>query len=239
MFTAAQASPPGYRPPRHFYTARHQPYRRLPLRLTLGGNLAYYNGDLTSKSRDNTYRLGLSVGVLKPLSPHLTFGADLGYIKLKARDFFPSRGLSFEGTNGLLTAFLRYSLFPDKTMYLGPNFRNTTAQIFAQAGGGLLLYNPTPRQTIGGVTYRLPDENRNAYPGLGLVLPVGGGVTVRTGKSVAFTLEGLYYFTSTDLLDGVSQRGNASSVDSFITGAFKVEVALGGHKKGKPLVHYD
>ncbi len=239
MCTAAQAAPPGYRPIRRFYTPSHQPYRRLPTRFSFGINTAYYSGDLTDRVKDNTFRVGLSLGLVRTLSPHLSFGVDLGYVKLKAKDFYPSRGYSFDNTNGLLATFLRYNLFADKSMYLGPNYKATPVQVFLQAGVGGLLYNPTATQNVGAYYATLPPETPNAYPALAGVLPVGGGVTLHTGKSLALTLEGLYYFTSTDLLDGISKRGNPNSVDSFITGALKIEYAFGGSKQGKPLVHYD
>jgi hypothetical protein len=76
------------------------------------------------------------------------------------------------------------------------------------------------------------------YPHLGAVLPVGGGLTIRTSPYFAVTLEGLYYFTSTDLLDDVSERANPDKLDKFITAALKVEVGLKPSKK-KPLVHFD
>jgi hypothetical protein len=239
LCSAVQAAPPGYQPPRRFYTAKQQAYRRLPTRVSLGINTAYYNGDLTDRLKDNTLRVGLTLGVVRTLSPRVTFGADLGYVKLKAQDYFPTRGFSFENTNALLTTFLRYNLLADKSMYLGQNYRRTPVLVFVQAGIGGLIYNPDLYQNVG-LPYPVsaPDENPNAYPALAGVLPVGGGVTLRAGNSLAFTLEGLYYFTTTDLLDGVSQRANPNSVDSFITGALKIEYAL-GHKKGRPLVHFD
>jgi hypothetical protein len=236
----AQASPANYRPPRHHYTPSHQPYRRLPTRLALGFNLANYNGDLTGRLRENTLRLGLSLGLVRTLSPHLTFGADLGYVRLKAADQYPTRGYRFEGTSSLLTTFLRYNILADKSMYIGPNYRPTTWQPFLQAGVGAALYNPTVEQVVPGAVLSLPAEGNNtaSYSGVAAVLPVGGGVTLRASRSLYFTLEGLYYFTSTDLLDGISQRGNPNSVDSFMTVALKVEYAF-YKKKGKPLVHFD
>jgi len=236
----AQAAPADYHPPRHFYTPSHQPYRRLPTRLSFGFNLANYNGDLTGRLRDNTLRLGLSLGLVRTLSPHLTFGADLGYVKFKAVDQFPERGYRFEGTNALLTTFLRYNILADKSMYLGPNHRPTTWQPFLQAGVGGMVYNPTPAQMVLGSAVPLTAEGNNTatFSGVAAVLPVGAGVTLRASRSLYFTLEGLYYFTSSDLLDGISQRGNPNSVDSFMTGALKIEYAF-YRKKGKPLVHFD
>jgi len=236
----AQAAPADYHPPRHYYTPSHQPYRRLPTRLAIGFNLANYNGDLTGRLRDNTLHLGLSIGLVRTLSPHLTFGADLGYVKFQVVDQYPERGFRFGGTDALLTTYLRYNILADKSMYIGPNNRPTTWQPFLQAGVGGMVYNPGLVQTTPFGTVALPAEGNNTatFSGVAAVLPVGAGVTLRASRSLFFTLEGLYYFTSTDLLDGVSQRANPNSVDSFMTLALKVEYAF--HKKnGKPLVHFD
>jgi hypothetical protein len=231
---AAVAAPPGYHSPRRFLTAAGQPYRRLPLRLTLGLNIAYYNGDLTSRFNDNTFRVGINAGLTKTISPHLTFATDLSYFHLKAVDRFPERGYSFSSDNGMLTGRLQYNLFADKSLYLGPNHREMPVLVFVEAGVGALVFNPSTAQ------YNLPtaNEGRNMYPALAGVLPFGGGVTLRASKRLGFTVEGLYYLTSTDLLDGVSQRGNPDLLDDFATLTFKAEFSLGkGHKK--PLVHND
>lgn len=231
---AAVAAPPGYRTPHRFLTASGQPYHRSPLRLTLGVNTAYYNGDLTSRFDDNSLRVGVNAGLTKALSPRISVAMDLSYFHLKAIDRFPERGYSFSSDNGMLTGRVQYNLFADKSLYVGPNHREMPLLVFVEAGVGALVFNPSTAQ------YGLPTapEGRNMYPALAGVLPFGGGVTLRASKGVAFTLEGLYYLTSTDLLDGVSQRGNPNLLDDFATLTFKAEFALGkGHKK--PLVHND
>ncbi|RZK61935.1 MAG: hypothetical protein EOO59_03860 [Hymenobacter sp.] len=232
----------GYHPPRRLHTAtRQQPYRRPPLRVTVGVNLASYNGDITGRLPDNTLRLGFNLGLTQPLSPRLSFVADLSYVKLKAVDQRPARGLRFAGTNGVLTAMARYNFLADEAMFFGGARQAAHWQPFAQAGVGLLLFDPTAAVDSGGVVVPLLPERRNsnyAYPHLGAVLPVGGGITYRSSPYLAFTLEGLYYFTSTDLLDDVSARANPNRKDKFITAAFKVELGLHA-KKGKQLVQFD
>jgi hypothetical protein len=230
----AVAAPPGYHAPRRFLTPSGQPYHRLPLRLTLGLNLAYYNGDLTGKVSNNTLRVGVNAGVTKTLSPHLTLATDLSYLHLKAVDDFPERGYSFSSDNGLLTGRLQYNLFADKSLYIGPEHREMPVLVYIEAGVGAMVYDPAAAQQ----NTPLVPEGRNKYPGLAAVLPVGGGVTLRASKRLAFTVEGLYYFTSTDMLDDISQRGNPNKLDDFATLTFKAEFSLGkGHKK--PLVRND
>jgi hypothetical protein len=231
---AAVAAPPGYHSPHRFLTAAGQPYHRQPLRLNFGLNVAYYNGDLTSRFKDNTFRVGINAGLAKTLSPHVTMALDLSYFHLKATDRFPERGYSFSSDNGLLTTRVQYNLFADKSLYVGPNHKEMPLLVFVEAGVGALVFNPATAQ----YGFPVAAEGRNMYPALAAVLPFGGGITLRASKRLAFTLEGLYYLSSTDMLDGISQRGNPDLLDDFATLAFKAEFSLGkGHKK--PLVHND
>ncbi len=236
--SAAQAAPPGYRLLRSYYTASNQLYRRPPVRLTFGGNLAYYNGDITNRLSNNTLELGLGIGLAQSLSPHVVYGVDLSYFNLQAKDQVLSRNYNFTSTNGLLTTFVRYNLNADKSMYVGPTYRPTPVQVFVQAGVGLTLFDPVVTQRTANGVVTLSPEKRGDYPGLAAVLPVGAGVTLRASRTVRFTLEGLYYFTTTDLLDGISQRANPNLTDDFATISLKMEIAF--YKgKGKRLVHFD
>lgn len=230
----AVAAPPGYHSPRRFITPKGQPYHRPRMRVNFGLNVAYYNGDLTNRLSDNKLRVGLNAGLAQTLSPHLTFALDLSYFHLRAKDYFPSRDLGFSSDNGLLAARLQYNLFADKSLYLGLKHQEMPVLVYVEAGAGALLYNPAASQ----YDEPLPPEPGHSYPGLAAVLPVGGGVTLRAAPRLALTLEGLYYFTSTDLLDDVSRRGNGDSLDAFATLTFKVEYTL-GKKAPKPLVNND
>jgi hypothetical protein len=237
----AQRQPAGYHAPRRLHNPEQQSYRRPPMRLTFGVNFAGYNGDITSRLGDNSLRPGFGIGLVRPMSPHFSLLAELSYNKLKATDQRPERGLRFEGTNGTLTVMARYNFLADKSMNFGPAFSWANFQPFATAGAGLLLYDPQAYQTVAGVTTQLEPERRNInylYPHLGAVLPVGLGVTMRASPYFAVTLEGLYYFTSTDLLDDVSARANSKTLDKFYTAGLKFEIGLKPSKK-KPLVHFD
>jgi len=231
---AAAAAPPGYHAPRRFLTADNQPYHRLPLRLNAGANLAYYNGDLTNRFSDNKFKVGLNVGLAKTLSPRLTFALDLSYLHLGAQDIYPQRGYSFTSNNVLLTTLLRFNLLADKSMLIGPKHKEMPVLPFLSAGVGAMLFNPSAGQ----YGFAVAPEPNTTYPGLAAVLPVGGGVTLRASQRLAFTAEALYYFTSTDLLDDVKQRGNPNSTDDFATLTLKVEYSL-GKSRGKLLIHTD
>ncbi len=207
-------------------------YRRPSLRLVLSANTAYYNGDLTNRWADNTRQLGLGVGLVQTMSPRVSMAYEISYFRLEARDIFPARNFAFTATNALTTVLLRYNLLPDRSLYIGQRYRRTPLLIFAEAGLGALINNPEARQGI----ERLAPEPRTFFPSQVGVLPVGGGLMLRPSGRLAFTLEGLYFFTTTDQLDGVSLRGNPDSNDQFATGSLKMEITL-GRGRGKPLAH--
>lgn len=231
---SAAARPPGYRPPRRYFTPSNQPYFRPPVRLNAGVNLAYYNGDLTNRLSDNTLKVGLNLGLARELSPHLTFALDLSYLHLTAKDYYPSRGYRFTDDAGVLTALLRYNLIGDKQMLIGPAHQQMPLLVFVSAGGAAMLYNPSLRLRNEG----LPPELNNSYPAAALALPVGAGLTLRASPQLAFTAEALYYFTTTDLLDDVSRRGNPGQTDGFATVTLKAEFSF-RKGPGKLLIHND
>ena len=231
---SAAARPPGYHHPRRYFTATNQPYYRPPVRVNAGVNLAYYNGDLTNRLGDNLLKVGLNLGLAQELSPHLTFALDLSYLHLGAKDYYPSRGYRFTNKAGVLTALLRYNIIGDKQMLIGPAHKAMPLLVFASAGGAALLHSPSLRLR----NEALPPEPGNSYPQAALALPVGGGLTLRASPQLAFTAEALYYFTTTDLLDDVSQRGNPSKTDAFATVTLKAEFSF-KRGPGKLLIHND
>lgn len=223
---AAQAGP-GQR--RRFIDGQGRVYYRGPLRVTLGGGVALYNGDLASSLRDNFPGLSVSAGLLYRVRPHLLVGAEGSYFRVGARDQSPERGLAFQGDNGLGTVFVRYELLPDGSSYANNQGRVPIVQPYLKAGVGLLLYDPksylgTARPTAG-TGYLAPE--RNDYPALAGVLPLAAGLSVQATDLLRLSLEGAYYFTTTDLLDDVSARGNPAQKDGFGTIELKLEYQIG------------
>ncbi|WP_460555060.1 hypothetical protein [Hymenobacter daeguensis] len=214
------------------YNSQGRPYYAGPLRLTLGGGTALYNGDLGSSPGDNFFGPALSLGVLYRLTPHLHLGSEFSYVKVGARDKLKERGLAFISTNGLGTVFFRFDLLPDESVFASSMAEAPVFQVFVQGGAGLLLYNP--HSYVGTTSVDtdyagfLPPE-RNDYPALAGVAPVGGGIGVRLTDQLRANLEANYYFTTTDQFDDVSslRLGEASkSNDGFGTLMLKVEYSL-------------
>lgn len=218
----------GRRQQRRFVDGQGRTYYRGPLRVTLGGGVALYNGDLAKSLTDKFPGASVSLGLLYRLRPHILVGTEGSYFRVGARDQLPEWGLAFRGDNGLGTVFLRYELLHDGSAYVTSEGEQPLIQPYVQAGVGLLLYSPqtyfgTTRPRAG--TSYLPPE-RNDYPALAGVLPLAAGLSVRAGDQFRVTLEGAYYFTTTDYLDDVSARGNPAQKDGFSTLQLKLEYHL-------------
>lgn len=221
---------------RHF-NSQGRPYYRGPLRLTLAGGTAFYNGDLGGFG-ENFLGPAVSVGVLYRLRPHLLIGSEFSYFQLGAKDKLTERGLAFHSHNGLGTVMLRFDLLPDESAFSSAGTNPVPFQVYLQAGAGLLLYSPeaymgTTRPSA--ATRYLPSEREEfpnmlsettVYPAMAGVAPVGGGFSVRLNDALHLGLEGNYYFTTTDHLDDVSLRGNPDQKDGFGTLLLKLDWAL-------------
>ena len=229
LFSSQAAQAQHQRQVRH-YNSQGRAYYRGPLHVTLGGGTALYNGDLGNSPGDNFLSPALSLGVLYRLTPHLHLGSEFSYLKLGARDKAKERGLAFTSTNGLGTVLLRFDLLPDESVFAASMTEAPIFQLYVQAGAGLLLYDPksyvgTERAT-GDTSFLAPE--RNDYPALAGVAPVGAGFTVRVIDKLRVGLEGNYYFTTTDHLDDINLRlgGASASNDGFGTVMLKLDYSL-------------
>ncbi|WP_324674590.1 hypothetical protein [Hymenobacter sp. GOD-10R] len=222
---AAQTSPERRR---RFYNSQARPYHRGPVRLTAGLGAGFYNGDLTSSLSNNFPGVSGSLGVLYQLWPHLLIGSEIAAFQIGAKDDIPERNLAFRARNGSGEVFFRYEPFHDEAEYADPRGPGAIVKPYLKAGVGLLLYNPksyngtTRPETY--TTFLGPE--RNDYPAMAIVAPVGLGVTVRLTRSLNATAEAAYYFTTTDHLDDVSQRANSAANDGYARAELKLEYAL-------------
>ncbi|WP_133271368.1 hypothetical protein [Hymenobacter radiodurans] len=113
----AAAQGPGQR--RRYFSSQARPYYRGPFRVTVGGGVALYTGDL-GKWSQNLPGPSVSVGGLYLLRPRLLVGGEVSYFQIGATDQLPERNLAFRGRNGSLTTFLRYELFGDESQFASP-----------------------------------------------------------------------------------------------------------------------
>ncbi|MBO2012286.1 hypothetical protein [Hymenobacter negativus] len=214
------------------YNSQGRAYYAGPLRLTLGGGTALYNGDLGNSPGDNFFGPAASLGVLYRLTPHLHIGSEFSYVEVGARDKLKERGLAFISNNGLGTVFFRFDLLPDESVFAASMAEAPIFQIFVQGGAGLLLYNPHSYFGTTSVATDYPaflPSERNDYPALAGVAPVGAGFGIRLTGELRANVEANYYFTTTDQFDDVSslRLGEASkSNDGFGTVMLKLEYSL-------------
>lgn len=229
IFGSQTAQAQYHHPVRH-YNAQGRPYYRGPLHVTLGGGTALYDGDLGNSPGDNFPGPAVSLGVLYRLTPHLHLGSEFSYVEMGARDRLRERGLAFTSSNGLGTVFFRFDLLPDESVFASTQAEAPTFQVYVQGGAGLLLYNPQAyigtKRAIKGTSFLAPE--RNDYPALAGVLPVGGGFSVRILDQLRAGLEANYYFTSTDQLDDINTRlgGASRNKDGFGTVMLKLDYSL-------------
>ena len=218
---------------RRYYSSQARAYYRGPVRFTVGGGAAFYSGDLTSSLGSNLPGASASLGVLYLLRPRLVVGAEANYFQIGAKDQLPERGLAFQGRNVTGITFLRFELLRDESQFASPRHPAALIKPYVKAGAGFLLYNPKayngtlrpdPR------TIYLPSE-RNDYPALGLVAPVGVGLVFRLTPQLNATAEAAYYFTTTDQLDDISPvsgRSSSNRNDGYGLAGIKLEYAPWG-----------
>ncbi|HEX8428101.1 hypothetical protein [Hymenobacter sp.] len=215
---------------RRHYNAQARAYYRGPVRFTVGGGISYYNGDLGSSLSENFLGGSGSLGLLYLVRPHLVIGAEASYFQIGAKDQLPERGLAFRGRNASGVTFLRYELIKDESEFASPKRGAALVKPYLKAGAGLLLYNPKSYRGTTRADERTAflSPERNDYPALAVVAPVGLGVVLRLSPKLNATVEGTYNFTTTDHLDDISQRANPSQNDGYGQVELKLEYAPWG-----------
>ncbi|WP_141106601.1 hypothetical protein [Hymenobacter gelipurpurascens] len=228
-----QATAQDYGPERRrrHYASNARPYYRGPVRFTLGGGVGLYNGDLTSSLSDQFPGGSVSLGLLYKVRPHWLVGGEATYFALGAKDYLPERNLAFRGRNGSGVAFLRWEPFTDEAAFADPRSPASLIKPYLKAGVGFLVYSPRAyngTMRADDNTSFLATERENIYPGVAGVAPVGVGVTLRLLPKLNASIEGSYYFTTTDQLDDISTvsgRSSSANNDGYGLVELKLEYA--------------
>jgi hypothetical protein len=69
--------------------------------------------------------------------------------------------------------------------------------------------------------------------GISPIIPVGLGLSWRISNKVSLITEASYRYTFTDMLDGISERGNPKNKDGYILIDFKLQIAPWAPSKKK------
>jgi hypothetical protein len=219
-----------HRRAQRYVNSQGRVYYRGPLRATAGGGVAFYNGDLGGPGQSFP-RPAADLGVVYRIRPRVLVGGGFTYASLGASDRLKERGLAFVGQNIAGSTFLRLDLLPDESAFNSTSNSTAPFQVFAQAGIGALLYNPRSYLGTGqpGKNTKFQDPERNDYPAMAGVLPIGGGLSARLSDRLRVNLEAHYFFTSTDNLDDVSNKrvgGASRGDDGFGVVLLKADYAL-------------
>lgn len=212
------------------YNSQGRPYYRGPFQLTLGVGTALYDGDLGNSPSNNFYSPAFSLGLRYRLSPHWHIGSEASYVKLGSRDQATERGFAFTTNAGVGTATLRYDLIADQSVFAASLADAPIFQAYVQGGAGLILFDPnvyigTERPTKN-TTYLTPE--RNDFPAVSGVAQIGGGLSARLTDMLTAGIEGNYYFSTTDHLDGVHARlgGASANNDGYGTIMLRLDYSL-------------
>ena len=223
--------------PKRHYTSAGKAYFRGPTRLTFGLGTGYYNGDISSSVSDQFFAPAASLGFLNRYSPHLGLAIEASFARVGAKDHLPARGLAFNTNAYTVAGLMRWYPVADRTAYAGGGGGPVRVLPFVQGGLGLTLYSA---ESYIGVT-RTPATNSvlpaevGSYPDLTISFPVGAGFTVHCTDALNLSLEGNYYFLTTDTFDDISKRlspdgqtrlGNPDKNDAFGTLMLKAEIKL-------------
>lgn len=218
------AQGPGQR--RRFFNSQARPYYRGPVSVTLGGGVGLYTGDLGGISQ-NLPGPSVSLGLLYVLRPHWLLGGEGTVFQLGATDQLPERGIAFRTRAAMATTFLRYELLRDEGRFAAPRGPAALIKPYLKAGAGFVIYDPAAYIGTGRPAGQpIIDPESVGYPEVAIAAPVGGGITFRLSSTFSASAEAAYYFTTTDLLDDVSERGNPNKKDGYGTVELKIEYAI-------------
>lgn len=189
--------------------------RQRSLMLTAGTGSSTYYGELSNPGQLLKFGANLNVGLQIYVNPRISVRGELNWFQLKGSDAEANdqgrkvRGLSFLNNCFELSATGAINLFENGNRY----YRRPSFNVYGFAGLGLLYHNPTAK--LNGKSYALEPLHTEgvSYSRVGLVIPFGLGVRLKTGPNTNIVFEGGYRKTFTDYLDDVSNKYVAPSAD--------------------------
>ena len=189
-----------------------------------GVNIPFYFGDLCSSLGCTTISPGFTVGGGMKLWPRVYFGAEFSYFKMSASDEPDGRQFSFTSSNYELIGLGRY-YFVEDIVRKHHDLKKKPKKLkpYGTLGVGVNYASPTATGIINDTLYDLNDFEEQSYPKFILAIPVGLGLQYDLSKRVHIIAEGLYRFTLSDYVDGVSKTANSNANDAYMTFNLKVQ----------------
>ncbi|EMR04134.1 DUF6089 family protein [Cesiribacter andamanensis] len=131
------------------------------------------------------------------------------WYQLAARDadsrqaYLQERNLSFTSTNWELSVLAAVYALPYRPVYYRSRRR---LNAYGLLGLGATYYNPKAELAGQQWALRVLETEGVSYSRVALVIPFGGGLTVKLSPQFDLALEATYHYAATDYLDDVSSR---------------------------------
>ena len=135
------------------------------------------------------------------------------------------RGLKFTSPITFVGATIDYAPFARKGYNLDFDFIPRT-NVFVSGGVGFTFFNPK----VQGFAQNAPDKTAD-IPKAMVTIPLGIGVHFDMSPQWSLSLQGSYYITSTDYLDGVSIAGTPGNNDYYFFYGLSLARKWGDMKK--------
>jgi hypothetical protein len=179
--------------------------------------------------------LAFGVGANYRLWPRTMFGVEFHYITLAGTDNQKNRNLAFKSNNLEFLAYGRLYFLDDVIRVAADRGRAPRfLKAYIMTGIGIVSYSPrayfTNIETPPTDPMFLYNEGGG---GITPVIPVGLGLSWRISNKVSLITEGSYRYTFTDMLDGISKRGNPKNKDGYILVDVKLQIAPWAPSKKK------
>ncbi len=221
-----------------FYNAR----RDRSLIFSGGIGLSTYLGELKDGNTFDT-KPTLSAGLKYYLTERLSARVEATWFQLTGSDATSgsagkiARNLSFSSDNFEINGTFAFDIFSSGERY----YRRPSVNFYGFTGLGLLYFSP--KTTLNGVTYSLPQYRTEgvSYSTITPIIPIGLGVKFKMTRDINLALESGFRMTFTDYLDDASSTypSNFASLDPLTQslsyrGSLTDPNAIAGKKRGNP-----
>ena len=181
--------------------------------------LAAYTGELASlkdASLQNNYgNLAWGVGLDYRLTHFIKFALKAKRIKLASEsepEFWNNRSFSTKGNQ--FTFSIEHNIFPHGFL----EDLDQRANVYFSAGIGVLFYETTVQD---------PPNSPNTIKDNTMIFPLGVGVTYFLNRTTHLAIEGHFYETSSDELDGTPSSGDKSDAYFLLEVKYCWQIASG------------
>jgi len=193
----------------------------------VGGGVSAAKSSICGSPSCNDFGPSVSVGGLYKMTPRIGLSGQIEYARLSATEESPQRPLniSFQSEVIGVTGTAVLNLLDSYAGGFGyRSLRKRLIVPYVRVGAGFVYYTPTSYPGQGELhdsqtTY----DPARKYPGIALVIPVGGGLRFRLNDEFSIATEMMYHITTTDYLDNIGPELHpAATKDHYGIAAVKL-----------------